>query len=150
MPRVSIITPTRCRQDFLPALWDCVRTQSFQDIEWLIHDGSANPLMFDALDDPRVHYNHVPGPMMIGTKRNALCRAAQGEIIAHFDDDDYYAPKYIERMLSFMTDLNVEFVKLFGFFVYRRTKLPIFAYYNLETDFPVHYLLQPGDGSLCP
>ncbi len=29
-------------------------------------------------------------PMTIGAKRNALCDAAKSEIIAHFDDDDFY------------------------------------------------------------
>jgi len=28
--------------------------------------------------------------MTIGAKRNALCDAAESEIIAHFDDDDFY------------------------------------------------------------
>ena len=35
-------------------------------------------------------------------QRNALCAAVKGEIIAHFDDDDFYGLHYIERMVSFM------------------------------------------------
>ena len=97
MPRVSIITPTKDRQELLPALWDCVRAQSEQDFEWLVHDGSPQRAsIFDAIDDPRVRYMHLPGQMRIGAKRNALCDAAKGEIIAHFDDDDFYGPRYID------------------------------------------------------
>jgi glycosyltransferase involved in cell wall biosynthesis len=108
MPRVSIITPTLNRQDLLPALWDCVRAQSVEDIEWLVFDGSPQRApMFDGIDDPRVCYRHVADSMTIGAKRNALCDAAKGEIIAHFDDDDFYGPRYIESMISLMTDLNV-------------------------------------------
>ena len=32
----------------------------------------------------------MPEPMTIGAKTNALCDAAESEIIAHFDDDDFY------------------------------------------------------------
>src|SRR5450755_929336 len=104
MPRVSIITPTKDRQNLLPALWNCVQAQHFQDIEWLIHDGSPGRAVFDGINDPRIRYMHEPQPMSIGVKRNVLCDAAQGEIIVHFDDDDFYGPHYIRDMELFMTD----------------------------------------------
>jgi hypothetical protein len=66
MPKVSIITPTKDRQHFLPMLWDCVRSQSFQDIEWLIHDGSNQVATFDWLVHDRVRYQCRPGDMTIG------------------------------------------------------------------------------------
>ena len=44
----------------------------------------------------------MPESITIGAKRNALCAAVKGEIIAHFDDDDFYGLHYIERMVSFM------------------------------------------------
>jgi glycosyltransferase involved in cell wall biosynthesis len=144
MPKVSIITPSMNRHHFLPMLWDCVRTQSvFQDIEWLVHDGSEQAAEFDWLSHPQIRYLHGPGEMTIGAKRNVLCAAAQGEIIAHFDDDDYYAPQYIENMLSLMTERNVDFVKLFGFFLYQRTH-EVFAYWDLVRDFPWHWRLEPN------
>lgn len=146
MPRVSIITPTMNRQDFLPALWKCVRAQFEQNFEWLIHDGSPQAAsMFNAISDPRVNYMHVPQPqpMTIGAKRNYLCSKAQGEIIVHFDDDDFYGPHYIRDMLLFMTDRNADFVKLFGFFLYQRTH-KVLAYWDLETDFPLHFILGPN------
>lgn len=34
----------------------------------------------------------------IGTKRNIACHVASGEFIAHFDDDDIYAPIYLKTM----------------------------------------------------
>jgi glycosyltransferase involved in cell wall biosynthesis len=143
MPRVSIITPTLNREDLLPALWRCVRAQSVQDIEWIVHDGSPERArMFDEIGDPRVRYLHVPEPMTIGAKRNALCDAAKGEIIAHFDDDDFYGPRYIEGMVSLMAEKSVDFVKLFGFFLYHRTQ-HVFAYWDLERDFPIHWHLEP-------
>lgn len=144
MPRVSIITPTINRHEFLPALWDCVSSQTVQDFEWLVHDGSSKRAqIFDTINDQRVFYMHVPGTMTLGAKRNALCATARGEIIVFFDDDDFYGPRYIEGMLSFMTELNVDFVKLFGFFLYHRRR-HIFAYWNLERRFPFQYCLHPN------
>ncbi len=144
MPRVSIITPTENRQDLFPAIWNCVRTQSVEDFEWLVHDGSARPArMFEAIGDARVRYMHDPKQMTIGAKRNALCEAAKGNIIVQFDDDDHYAPHYIERMLFFMNERGVDFVKLFGFFLYCRGNKTL-AYWDLEYDLPVHFVLSPN------
>jgi glycosyltransferase involved in cell wall biosynthesis len=142
MAKVSIITPTLNRQHFLPAIWDCVRQQSHRDIEWLVHDGSPQPApMFAALNDPRVRYVHQPQPMTIGARRNALCDAAAGSIIAHFDDDDHYTPHYIRKMLGLMKEQNADFVKLFGFYLFAQTS-DTFAYYDLEYDLPFHFVLQ--------
>jgi glycosyltransferase involved in cell wall biosynthesis len=141
MPKVSIITPTKNRQHFLSMLWDCVHSQSlFQDTEWLIHDGSQQAAAFEWMKPPHVRYYHVPGEMTIGAKRNALCDVAQGEIIAHFDDDDYYSPEYIKNMLALLTDKNVDFVKLFGFFLYQPAR-DVFAYWDLLSDLPWHWVL---------
>jgi glycosyltransferase involved in cell wall biosynthesis len=47
---------------------------------------------------------HLPGKPPIGALRNAGCETARGEIIAHFDDDDFSAPgrlaDQIGRMLA--------------------------------------------------
>jgi glycosyltransferase involved in cell wall biosynthesis len=144
MPQVSIVTPTINRQTLLPALWDYVRAQSVQDFEWLVHDGSPQPAsMFHAINDSRVRYMHAPKAMTIGAKRNDLCQAANGKIIVHFDDDDFYGPHYIQRMVSFMNKESAHFVKLFGFFLYQQAH-KIFAYYDLESDFPIHFRLAPN------
>lgn len=145
MPRVSIITPTKDRHPLLPAIWQCVSAQSFHDFEWLVHDGTATrATMFAEIDDPRVLYRHVPGEMTIGAKRNALCEASEGDVIVHFDDDDFYAPSYISEMLSFMAEQEADFVKLFGFFLYHRAN-NVLAYLNLESDFPLCFQLRGSD-----
>ena len=143
MPRVSIITPTANRAPLLPAIWNCVRTQSIDDFEWLILDTSPQPAeMFKTITDRRVRYVHAPAPLSIGAKRNILCEAARGDVIIQFDDDDHYAPHYAARMLSFMTESGADFVKLFGFFLLHRTS-NTFAYWDLEHPFPLHYVLSP-------
>lgn len=44
-------------------------------------------------DDNRIRLIHLEGdPLLIGEKRNFGCERALGEIIFHFDDDDFSAP----------------------------------------------------------
>ncbi len=56
--------------------------------------------------------------MTIGAKRNELCRRATGQIIAMFDDDDYYAPHYLKQMVSLLEHDGADLAKLYGFFQY--------------------------------
>ena len=45
-------------------------------------------------------YLRPPRRLSIGAKRNLACEAAQGEIVAHWDDDDFYAPDRLRRQLE--------------------------------------------------
>jgi len=45
-------------------------------------------------------------------KRNLLASAARGRWIAHFDDDDYYAPNYLEHMLGNGREQSADLIKL--------------------------------------
>jgi hypothetical protein len=47
-----------------------------------------------------------------------------------FDDDDYYAPHYLEQMILRMQEAKAHFVKLFGFFLYYETN-GTFAYWDM-------------------
>ena len=96
MPNVSIITPTANRSAYLPLLYQCVCHQREIDWEWLVLDDSPHAdawMQNTARDDARVTYIHSPTPLTIGEKRNQLIKQAQYEHIAHFDDDDHYAPE---------------------------------------------------------
>lgn len=117
-PLVSVITPTYGRAVFLERLVRFVKAQTHTALEWRILDDSPAPNAFlRGLNDDNIHYTHSPERLSIGEKRNRLIDAARGEIIVHFDDDDYYAPDYIATMLSRMTRDGSDFVRLSGFFV---------------------------------
>jgi glycosyltransferase involved in cell wall biosynthesis len=73
-----------------------------------------------SLADPRVRYLHLAERTPLGVKRNMAVEQASGAVIVHFDDDDYYAPAYVETMIAPMRDGGVDFVKLVAFFVYNR------------------------------
>lgn len=49
---------------------------------------------------PEVRHLHLAGQPKIGEKRNAGCDVARGEIVAHFDDDDFSAPGRLADQLQ--------------------------------------------------
>lgn len=101
MDRVSVIVPTWERPERHANLYTAFRHQSYPDTELLVFDDSREPSpFFTALDDPDVVYIHSGARVSQGRKRDELCAMASGGIIAHFDDDDYYAPEYLATMVA--------------------------------------------------
>lgn len=143
--RVSVITPTRHRQHFLPGLVEAFRAQDHEDKELVILDDSPIPstLMAEiAADDPRISYRFSPQRLSIGTKRNQLIEACTGEHIVQFDDDDYYAPHYLRYMSDQLG--RVDFYKLDGWYLLRPDSL-FFGYWDTATALPAHYVVGPGE-----
>ena len=103
---ISAILPTRGRPHFAHRALDCALRQTAGDYVLEIHilDDLDAPSFFNAPDFNGVHYHISERRMSIGEKRNRLCELASGDIIAHFDDDDYSAPGRIsdqlERLMS--------------------------------------------------
>ncbi|MES1176387.1 MAG: glycosyltransferase family A protein [Myxococcales bacterium] len=118
-PAISIITPTFRRERLLQLQHRTVLAQTEPRFEWLILDDSPEPSSyFMGLRDPRIRYTHHAGARLsIGQKRNWLAEHAQGELIAHFDDDDFYAPSYLETMRARLLS-GADLCKLSAWFVY--------------------------------
>jgi glycosyltransferase involved in cell wall biosynthesis len=139
-PLVTIITPTHGRARFLPLIYSCVQSQNWPNIEWLVDDDSPAPSGFmQNLSDPRVHYFHDPHRRSVGAKRNALVARARGDFIAHFDDDDYYSPRYLSHLIAALTKKDVDFVKLSGFFLYSWLYHQL-AYWDLMITTGFHFI----------
>jgi glycosyltransferase involved in cell wall biosynthesis len=131
-PLITIITPTYERASFLQQAARWIRSQTYTNYEWLVLDDSRDPCAaLAAGSDPRIRYQHVTRRMTIGEKRNRLAAEARGEIIAHFDDDDYYAPNYLRAMVDLMTARSADFVKLSGYFLYD-ARHDFFGYWALK------------------
>ena len=90
-PLVSCIMPTYERRRYVPQALQSFLQQDYPNRELIIVDDGK-----DAIGDlverlPNVRYFHV-ARTSIGAKRNLACKHAAGEIIAHWDDDDWYSP----------------------------------------------------------
>ncbi len=111
--KVSVITPTADRETYLEGLYKLLKRQTHTDWEWLIYDTSARP---HAFSDPRIYYHHSNAVVSIGEKRNHLFKVLTGDVIVQCDDDDYYAPTYLESVASRLQ--VAPFVHLQSWFTY--------------------------------
>ena len=139
-PKVSITTPTLNREAMLPAIHQCVLGQTVTDWEWIVVDDSPQPSAFlTAQLDPRIRYLHVGRGLTVGEKRNLANRCALADTVAHFDDDDYYSPGYLDYMLGTLDESGADMAKLGAFFIYS----PVyqrFAYWDLLEKTGVHFI----------
>ena len=143
-PLVSIITPTFNRPACLRTLSKLVLNQSVADFEWLVLDDSPQPSSFmQGLSDRRIGYEHIGERQTVGAKRNHLIQKSRADIIAQFDDDDFYGRDYLATMLSKMKESGADFVKLFGFFLYH-TGHKLFGYWDLSAKLGPHWRWSPA------
>jgi glycosyltransferase involved in cell wall biosynthesis len=91
-PRVSCIMPTFNRQPFVRLAIQNFQAQDYPNKELLIVDDGDHLVENLVGHLPGVRYLRLKQRTSIGAKRNIACREASGEIIAHWDDDDWYAP----------------------------------------------------------
>jgi glycosyltransferase involved in cell wall biosynthesis len=89
---VSCIMPTRNRRRFVgQAIWYFLR-QDYEPRELLILDDGDDPVEDLVPSDPRIRYRRLEHRLPLGAKRNLACELSEGELIAHWDDDDWIAP----------------------------------------------------------
>jgi hypothetical protein len=99
-PRVSCIVPTGDRRAVLPLLLEGIQAQTLSAVEVVIVDGGATSSEDLVEGRPGVRYARVPSAMSIGARRNLACELARGEVIVHWDDDDWYAPERLARQVE--------------------------------------------------
>ena len=140
-PAISLITPTHGRAELLRHQHAIVTAQTVQDFEWLILDDSPEPNAFFAdLKDLRIQYHHNGERQWVSHKRNWLCERAAAPLIAQFDDDDYYAPNYLEVMLARLGDADI--VKLSAWFVYS-AQLKRLGWWDARDALGLHFTFGP-------
>ena len=91
-PLVSCIMPTFNRRAFIPLALEAFRRQDYPRKELVVVDDGTDPIadLLEGAED--VRHLRLERRATIGGKRNLACRHARGPIIAHWDDDDWYAP----------------------------------------------------------
>ena len=99
-PLVSCIMPTAGRRAFAGQAIAYFLRQTYGPAELLIVDDGADAVADLLPDDPRVRYLRLPRRRSVGAKRNLACEAAAGEIIVHWDDDDWSAPRRLGHQVE--------------------------------------------------
>lgn len=113
-PSIDVLVPTYGRPEYHERLYRIFAAQQY-DGElnlWVYDDSPKRSPFFTWLEDWRVHYLWVPARMSIGAKRNHLTHWSRGDVLAAFDDDDYYAPTYLQEMVDRLILTRADLVKL--------------------------------------
>jgi len=101
---VSCIMPTHNRREMVPIALRSYLAQDWPEKELVVVDDGPDVLWDLFAGRPGVHYVRLAGRRRIGAKRNLACQVALGEVIVHFDSDDWSASgrirDQIERLLA--------------------------------------------------
>jgi glycosyltransferase involved in cell wall biosynthesis/GT2 family glycosyltransferase len=99
-PLVSCIMPTGNRPDFVLQSIRYLQRQDYSSWELVIIDDGREGLESRLPPDGRIRYEHIPPGLSIGLKRNRACELARGEIIAQWDDDDWYSAQRLSAQVA--------------------------------------------------
>jgi len=97
--------PTRNRPDFVKRSIELFRAQDYPRKHLLIFEEESRSVGRDTpTSDESITYAWASRPMhrTIGAKRNAMCAVAEGELIAHWDDDDWQSPRRLSTQIEMM------------------------------------------------
>ncbi|WP_409273446.1 glycosyltransferase family 2 protein [Neobacillus sp. SCS-31] len=115
---VSVITCTK-RPDFLQAILRNFENQTIEEKELvLILHGFNKHLVEGLSDNPLIKVIELPFEEPLGSCLNKGIRQAKYNIIARFDDDDYYGAHYLEEALAEMVRHGADVVGKQSIFIY--------------------------------
>jgi hypothetical protein len=99
-PLVSCIMPTANRRSLVPQAIQYFLRQDYPNRELLILDDGDDAVADLIPRDERIRYMRLPHRHTIGAKRNIGCENARGELIAHWDDDDWIAGRRLSYQVN--------------------------------------------------
>jgi glycosyltransferase involved in cell wall biosynthesis len=127
-PLVSCIMPTRNRREFIPRALDCFRRQDYPNLELVIVDNGSNSIADLVPDDSRIRYFQVPSSLTLGALRNYACERTLGQIIVHWDDDDWYPPHRVRTQVQALVAGNAHISGTSTLYYYDVTHRRAFLY----------------------
>jgi glycosyltransferase involved in cell wall biosynthesis len=107
-PLVSCIMPTADRRAFVPEAIRGFLGQDYPNRELVILDDGVDEVADLVPDDPRVRYLRRPRRCTLGAKRNECVEASRGDLLLHWDDDDWMAPNRISYQVGAMLAADAE------------------------------------------
>jgi glycosyltransferase involved in cell wall biosynthesis len=99
-PLVTCIMPTCGRPEWVGQAIRYFQRQDYPNLELVIIDASPDDALAPLPDDPRIRRERITAGVSIGAMRNRACELARGEIVVHWDDDDWYAPSRVSAQVK--------------------------------------------------
>ena|SRR5688572_13015637 len=103
MQLVSCVMPTRGRGEWARLAVECFLAQDYPAKELIILDDADDPSFPEdfGANSPFL-YNRIPERLAIPEKRNRINALAGGELIAHWDSDDWSAPTRLSHQVALL------------------------------------------------
>jgi hypothetical protein len=98
--RVSCLMPTGDRAELVLSALAAFDRQDHAARELVVVDDGSEPVAQLVADHPLVTYLRPWGRLPIGATPNLAAVAATGDYLAHWDDDDWYAPHRLSHQLA--------------------------------------------------
>lgn len=118
LPLVSCIMPTAGRLAFVPQAIAHFLRQDYPHKELIILDDGAEPAASLVPPHPAIRYIHMEHKASIGAKRNLACEMAGGDIIVHWDDDDWMAAGWLASQVETLRRTRADICGLNKVFYY--------------------------------
>jgi glycosyltransferase involved in cell wall biosynthesis len=118
-PFVSCIMPTRNRRGFVRQSITCFLRQDYAARELIIVDDGVDPVADLVPHDARFRYIRLAERRSLGARRNLGVQASRGDLIAHWDDDDWMAPVRLSRQVQAIAKTGALVSGLSSVFAYR-------------------------------
>jgi glycosyltransferase involved in cell wall biosynthesis len=99
-PLVSCLMPTADRRRFVGQSIACFLRQDYPERELIVLDDGSDPVADLIPPDPRIRYVPLDEKLVLGEKRNCACELARGDIVVHWDDDDWHAPTRLSYQVA--------------------------------------------------
>jgi glycosyltransferase involved in cell wall biosynthesis len=107
-PLVSCIMPTHNRRRFVGQAIRYFLRQDYPQRELIVVDDGDDAVGDLVPDDARIHYVHLSERRSVGAKRNLACQLGRGELICHWDDDDWIAPHRLRLQVAGLRDSGAD------------------------------------------
>jgi len=99
-PLVSVVLTTRDRPRLLPIALRCYAAQTYPARELIVvDDGDVHPADEAAVAAVEGRVLRVPPGTVLGEKLNRGLELARGRLCQKMDDDDWYAPTFVDTMV---------------------------------------------------
>lgn len=107
---VSCIMPTYNRRKFVPLAIERFLAQDYPDKELIIIDDGNDRIMDLVPTVENIRYYYFEKRQNVGLKRNRACELANGSLIAHWDDDDWYHSRRLSLQVALFENRETDLV----------------------------------------
>ncbi|MGN6342289.1 MAG: glycosyltransferase family 2 protein [Ginsengibacter sp.] len=99
-PLISCIMPTYNRRTFIPNAIRYFLRQDYPNKELIILDDGTDTILDLIPDDKEIKYIKLSKKITLGEKRNIGVSESEGDLIMHWDDDDWYSASRMEYQVK--------------------------------------------------